>query len=170
MSNKFLNIIFCQTFECQLVYLSNVGTKIWTSIICTVYKSSTSCRSVSVCVDGVEWSGVKFFQLSSQWQTHIKQFPIAVFINHDPLWELAKYLSAKFSTAFTKACHNGRRILRQHDSRSGVTLNPGTDAWDVKLAILSLTHNASNVLLRLYICYIFYLFNEVVLLTFKSLK
>lgn len=32
-----------------------------------------------VIVDGNEWSGVKFFQLSSQWQTHIKYFPIAVY-------------------------------------------------------------------------------------------
>ena len=37
--------------------------------------------SISVLVDGVEWTGVKFFQLSSQWQTHMKHFPIAVFSN-----------------------------------------------------------------------------------------
>jgi hypothetical protein len=28
--------------------------------------------------DGQEWNGVKFFQLSSHWQTHIKHFPVAV--------------------------------------------------------------------------------------------
>ena len=28
-------------------------------------------------IDGLEWTGVKFFQLSSQWQTHIKVFPVA---------------------------------------------------------------------------------------------
>lgn len=32
-----------------------------------------------VTIDGDEWSGVKFFQLSSQWQTHIKHFPVAVY-------------------------------------------------------------------------------------------
>lgn len=31
-----------------------------------------------VYIDGTEWNGVKFFQLSSQWQTHIKNFPIAL--------------------------------------------------------------------------------------------
>ena len=32
----------------------------------------------SVYIDGTEWSGVKFFQLSSQWQTHVKNFPVAL--------------------------------------------------------------------------------------------
>ena len=31
----------------------------------------------AVFIDGIEWTGVKFFQLSSQWQTHIKSFPVA---------------------------------------------------------------------------------------------
>jgi len=35
------------------------------------------CASVSV--DGVEWSSVKFFQLSAHWQSHVKQFPVLVF-------------------------------------------------------------------------------------------
>jgi len=30
-------------------------------------------------VDGQEWSNVKFFQISSQWHTHIKHFPLAIF-------------------------------------------------------------------------------------------
>jgi len=34
---------------------------------------------VLVSVDGVEWSSVKFFQLSSQWQSHVKHFPVLVF-------------------------------------------------------------------------------------------
>uniref|UniRef100_A0A0K2UKU9 Phosphofurin acidic cluster sorting protein 2like [Acyrthosiphon pisum] n=2 Tax=Lepeophtheirus salmonis TaxID=72036 RepID=A0A0K2UKU9_LEPSM len=34
---------------------------------------------LKVCIDGLEWSGVKFFQLSPQWQTHIKHFPVATF-------------------------------------------------------------------------------------------
>ncbi|CAG0902129.1 unnamed protein product [Darwinula stevensoni] len=33
--------------------------------------------SLKVTIDGVEWSGVKFFQLSAQWQTHVRHFPIA---------------------------------------------------------------------------------------------
>lgn len=32
---------------------------------------------LKVHIDGSEWAGVKFFQLSSQWQTHIKFFPVA---------------------------------------------------------------------------------------------
>jgi len=35
--------------------------------------------SFTVTVDGVDWTGVKFFQLSSQWQTHIKHFPVVLF-------------------------------------------------------------------------------------------
>jgi len=34
---------------------------------------------IAVMIDGVEWSGVKFFQLSAQWQTHVKHFPVLVF-------------------------------------------------------------------------------------------
>ncbi|XKL59621.1 hypothetical protein PGB90_000637 [Kerria lacca] len=34
---------------------------------------------LSVNIDGNEWTGVKFFQLSSQWQTHIRNFPISLF-------------------------------------------------------------------------------------------
>jgi len=30
-------------------------------------------------IDGVEWTGVKFFQLSAQWQTHVKHFPVLIF-------------------------------------------------------------------------------------------
>jgi len=37
------------------------------------------CVRASVSVDGVEWSSVKFFQLSSQWQSHVKNFPVLVF-------------------------------------------------------------------------------------------
>ena len=33
----------------------------------------------AVTIDGVEWTGVKFFQLSAQWQTHVKHFPVLVF-------------------------------------------------------------------------------------------
>ncbi|XP_050438324.1 phosphofurin acidic cluster sorting protein 1 isoform X2 [Adelges cooleyi] len=34
---------------------------------------------LTITIDGYEWGGVKFFQLSSQWQTHIKHFPVAVY-------------------------------------------------------------------------------------------
>lgn len=37
---------------------------------------------VAVTIDGVDWSGVKFFQLSAQWQTHIKHIPMIMF-GHD---------------------------------------------------------------------------------------
>ncbi|CAC5390321.1 PACS2 [Mytilus coruscus] len=45
-------------------------------LICT---SKSQNHSLKVTVDGVEWTGVKFFQLSSQWQTHIKHFPVVLF-------------------------------------------------------------------------------------------
>lgn len=31
----------------------------------------------TVYIDGTEWNGVKFFQLTTQWQTHVKTFPVA---------------------------------------------------------------------------------------------
>lgn len=31
-----------------------------------------------VYIDGTEWTGVKFFQLSSQWQTHVRNFPVGL--------------------------------------------------------------------------------------------
>lgn len=36
------------------------------------------CIYYAVYIDGTEWTGVKFFQLSSQWQTHVKNFPVAL--------------------------------------------------------------------------------------------
>ncbi|XP_033734084.1 phosphofurin acidic cluster sorting protein 1-like isoform X2 [Pecten maximus] len=47
-------------------------------LICT---SKSQNYSLRVMVDGTEWRGIKFFQLSSQWQTHIKSFPVVVFCN-----------------------------------------------------------------------------------------
>ncbi|KAG4067941.1 hypothetical protein HA402_010627 [Bradysia odoriphaga] len=34
-----------------------------------------------VYIDGTEWTGVKFFQLSSQWQTHVRNFPVGLIGN-----------------------------------------------------------------------------------------
>ncbi|CAH1792896.1 unnamed protein product [Owenia fusiformis] len=45
-------------------------------LICT---SKSQSNPMTVMIDGNEWTGVKFFQLSSQWQTHIKYFPVSVF-------------------------------------------------------------------------------------------
>uniref|UniRef100_A0A8W7PQM2 Phosphofurin acidic cluster sorting protein 2 n=1 Tax=Anopheles coluzzii TaxID=1518534 RepID=A0A8W7PQM2_ANOCL len=39
---------------------------------------ATKEKKQKMYIDGTEWTGVKFFQLSSQWQTHIKNFPIAL--------------------------------------------------------------------------------------------
>ncbi|XP_023229901.1 phosphofurin acidic cluster sorting protein 1-like [Centruroides sculpturatus] len=39
---------------------------------------------LTVTIDGVDWTGVKFFQLTSQWQTHIKYFPVNLFRINDP--------------------------------------------------------------------------------------
>ncbi|XP_060068452.1 phosphofurin acidic cluster sorting protein 2-like [Ylistrum balloti] len=51
-------------------------------LICT---SKSQNYSLRVMVDGTEWRGIKFFQLSSQWQTHIKSFPVVVFCNAEIL-------------------------------------------------------------------------------------
>ncbi|XP_020607098.1 phosphofurin acidic cluster sorting protein 2-like [Orbicella faveolata] len=45
-------------------------------LICTTKGQSST---LNVVIDGVTWSGVKFFSLSSQWPTHIKYFPIGLF-------------------------------------------------------------------------------------------
>uniref|UniRef100_A0A0L8G3H9 Phosphofurin acidic cluster sorting protein 2 n=1 Tax=Octopus bimaculoides TaxID=37653 RepID=A0A0L8G3H9_OCTBM len=50
-------------------------------LICT---SKNHNYTLKVVVDGVEWTGVKFFQLSSQWQTHIKNFPVVIFSYQEP--------------------------------------------------------------------------------------
>ncbi|XP_076749461.1 phosphofurin acidic cluster sorting protein KrT95D isoform X2 [Xylocopa sonorina] len=47
-----------------------------TRLICSAKTHNIPLR---VSIDGTEWYGVKFFQLSAQWQTHIKTFPIAMF-------------------------------------------------------------------------------------------
>lgn len=35
-------------------------------------------RGFAVFIDGMEWTGVKFFQLSATWQTHVKSFSVAL--------------------------------------------------------------------------------------------
>lgn len=45
-------------------------------LICTTKGQSST---LNVVIDGVTWSEVKFFSLSSQWPTHIKNFPIGLF-------------------------------------------------------------------------------------------
>ncbi|XP_068682764.1 phosphofurin acidic cluster sorting protein 1-like isoform X1 [Montipora foliosa] len=45
-------------------------------LICTTKGQSST---LNVVIDGVTWSGVKFFSLSSQWPTHIKYFPMGIF-------------------------------------------------------------------------------------------
>lgn len=47
-----------------------------TRLICTAKHQNTMLR---VCIDGVEWNDVKFFQLAAQWPTHVKYFPIGIF-------------------------------------------------------------------------------------------
>ena len=62
---------------CKLSNLSHSFT-IWIDYASYDYQDLYKF-SFSVHIDGLEWCGVKFFQLSSQWQTHIKHFPVAVF-------------------------------------------------------------------------------------------
>ncbi|XP_064621588.1 phosphofurin acidic cluster sorting protein 2-like isoform X2 [Lineus longissimus] len=50
-------------------------------LICT---SKSQTTPLKVTIDGIDWAGVKFFQLSSTWQTHIKHFPVAVFTYTEP--------------------------------------------------------------------------------------
>lgn len=64
---------------------------------------------ISVNIDGNEWSGVKFFQLSSQWQTHIRNFPISLFsgssdpnVNWNSVGSLLLYL---FTSWWILLCH-----------------------------------------------------------------
>ncbi|XP_044284128.1 phosphofurin acidic cluster sorting protein 1-like isoform X2 [Varanus komodoensis] len=47
-----------------------------TRLICTAKHQNTMLR---VCIDGVEWNDVKFFQLAAQWPTHVKHFPVGIF-------------------------------------------------------------------------------------------
>ena len=46
---------------------------------------SKSNLPLKVAIDSQEWSGVKFFQVSSQWQTHIKYLPVCVGSSPDHL-------------------------------------------------------------------------------------
>ena len=39
----------------------------------------TPCCYIAVVIDDIEWSSVKFFQISSQWHTHVKTFPVLLF-------------------------------------------------------------------------------------------
>jgi len=45
-------------------------------VVCT---SKSHSQTFNVNVDGSEWCGIKFFALSSQWPTHVKNFPIGIF-------------------------------------------------------------------------------------------
>ncbi|XP_060856298.1 phosphofurin acidic cluster sorting protein 1 isoform X2 [Metopolophium dirhodum] len=49
------------------------------SVLRLICSPKTQHFPLTITIDGYEWSGVKFFQLSSQWQTHIKHFPVAVY-------------------------------------------------------------------------------------------
>ncbi|CAG4931047.1 unnamed protein product [Parnassius apollo] len=44
-------------------------------LICSAKGSHNA--PLKVYIDGTEWNGVKFFQLSTHWQTHVKTFPVA---------------------------------------------------------------------------------------------
>ncbi|XP_038066153.1 phosphofurin acidic cluster sorting protein 2-like isoform X2 [Patiria miniata] len=50
-------------------------------LVCT---SRTQDYSLKVSIDGIELTRVKFFQLSAQWQTRIKHFPVALFAQDVP--------------------------------------------------------------------------------------
>nr|XP_027205302.1 phosphofurin acidic cluster sorting protein 2-like [Dermatophagoides pteronyssinus] len=50
-------------------------------LVCS-YKTSQS--PIKLIIDGVEYSGVKFFQLTPQWQTQVKFFPVVIYSNNPP--------------------------------------------------------------------------------------
>ncbi|XP_056117963.1 phosphofurin acidic cluster sorting protein 1a isoform X3 [Rhinichthys klamathensis goyatoka] len=52
-----------------------------TRLICSAKNQQTSLR---VSVDGMEWNDVKFFQLASQWPTHVKYIPVGLFGYNKP--------------------------------------------------------------------------------------
>ncbi|XP_020287386.1 phosphofurin acidic cluster sorting protein 2 isoform X1 [Pseudomyrmex gracilis] len=56
-----------------------------TRLICSAKTHNIPLR---VSIDGTEWYGVKFFQLSAQWQTHIKTFPIAL-LEYNPQQQIS---------------------------------------------------------------------------------
>ena len=53
-----------------------IGTKYVNQFSQSIFPTNLS---FAVVIDGVTWSGVKFFALSSQWPTHIKYFPMGIF-------------------------------------------------------------------------------------------
>nr|ABU49224.1 phosphofurin acidic cluster sorting protein 1 [Danio rerio] len=52
-----------------------------TRLICSAKNQQTSLK---VSVDGMEWNDVKFFQLASQWPTHVKYIPVGLFGYNKP--------------------------------------------------------------------------------------
>ncbi|XP_076359704.1 phosphofurin acidic cluster sorting protein KrT95D [Tachypleus tridentatus] len=50
-----------------------------------VHRLICACKNpqapLKVTIDGLDWSGVKFFQLTAQWQTHVKFLPVAMYAN-----------------------------------------------------------------------------------------
>ena len=79
--------VYLQLLFCLFIY-SCYSVCLFTVVILFVYLQLLFCLSIYSCysvrlftvvIDGVTWSGVKFFSLSSQWPTHIKNFPIGLF-------------------------------------------------------------------------------------------
>ena len=66
----------------SLMFSFHITTGLAIRHVCYVpYRNFTSqvlCL-FSVSIDGVDWPAVKFFQLSAQWQTHVKYFPVLLF-------------------------------------------------------------------------------------------
>lgn len=59
LRGNFLNHFFLTKKELRLIHAQ-----------CTFFST--------VYIDGTEWTGVKFFQLSSHWQTHVRNFPVGL--------------------------------------------------------------------------------------------
>lgn len=66
-------------FHFTIVFISNLRISMHDFVYrfhCITWVCSLFFNAVYI--DGTEWTGVKFFQLSSQWQTHVKNFPVGL--------------------------------------------------------------------------------------------
>lgn len=80
-SLKYNMILIKHEKHCQIDLLQksisdfNSQSRIVSSVTRMVCSSNKNC-CLDVSIDGVKWSRIRYFQISGQWQTHVKLFPI----------------------------------------------------------------------------------------------
>uniref|UniRef100_L7N1L9 Phosphofurin acidic cluster sorting protein 2 n=1 Tax=Myotis lucifugus TaxID=59463 RepID=L7N1L9_MYOLU len=62
--------------ECKSQCIQGIGR-----LVC---KAKHQQSMLPVVIDGVQWNDVAFFQLASQWSSHVKHFPICIFRHNNP--------------------------------------------------------------------------------------